>query len=651
MLHVTLFAFFVTGFAAQDASGPSTADKNTYEAVRAKAGQDPAALVKLALWCEAHGLSAERLKHLTEAIGIEPGNIAAQGLLGLISYRGKWLSPKDVLAKRKSDAELSKKLEGYYPRRSALEASIRTLKKDGTGRRRAAVAHEKLGAWCFQQGLKDEAIAHYNTAVQFNPYLDAPWKRLGYVKRNGRWMTRDAIVVLEQEAVARRKADRQWDALLKKCKALLLDQKRAQEAEESLAKVADALAVPSIMRWFGAGSEADQTRAVSMLKKIDGQAPAKELARLAVASDSTLVRQSATDALKEREPRDFVGDLVELVQNPVEYNVQPVQGPGSQGALLIDTPRFTLLRTYDAPPPFNLAETFRGTITYDCDGMPIVFRGVDLDAMRLLNAQNQMLKTLEVKARTQQFFADANIKAAAAQQQLIADVGAIEEFNRQASALNERVLPVLQKAAGSSESTTDQDGLRKWWYDRLGYNYEPPPKVRRLFNAFPNSAPPSLTTWFAPGTAVRTIEGFRPIEEIVTGDLVLSQDVATGGLDFCSVLAVHHNAPNQTLKVTLTNDEILLASVYHRFWRAGSGWAQARDLKAGDVLRTLGTTVAVVSVEPGAVEPLYNLDVAKNRSFFAGKSAVLVHDNTLPPARLAPFDSQPNLDAVPKGVN
>jgi hypothetical protein len=145
------------------------------------------------------------------------------------------------------------------------------------------------------------------------------------------------------------------------------------------------------------------------------------------------------------------------------------------------------------------------------------------------------------------------------------------------------------------------------------------------------------------------MEGFQPIEKVRTGDLVLSQDVATGQLDFRPVLVVHHNAPNQTLRITLSNDDILVASVYHRFWRAGKGWAQARDLSAGDILRTLGNSLRVVAVETGAVEPLYNLDVAQNRSFFVGSACVLVHDNTLPPARLTCFDEPPNLDVASPG--
>ena len=334
-----------------------------------------------------------------------------------------------------------------------------------------------------------------------------------------------------------------------------------------------------------------------------------------------------------------------MIPLPVEYKVQPVQGPGSQGALLIDTPRFKMLRTYDAPPAFTLAQSFRGAITIDpSDGMPVVYRGVDLDAMRKLSFQNQALRTMQVKVRTQEFFLEANVKAAVVQQQLLADVNWIEQFKMQAATLSDRVLPILQTAAEAPASKIDPDGLYTWWYDRLGYSYQPPEQVQAAVNVFPESASPSLTTCFAAGTPVRTIEGFRPIEEIRPGELVLSQDVATGGLEFRPIVLVHHNAPNQTLRITLSNDEILSASVYHRFWRSGKGWAQARELEEGDVLRALGGTLKVVAVEPGAVEPLFNLDVSQNRSFFVGNSNLLVHDNTLPPARGALFDEEPRLE-------
>jgi tetratricopeptide (TPR) repeat protein len=647
MFHFAFLALLATGLAPDDAGGQKAADRKTYEAVRLKAGHDPAALVKLSLWCEAHGLTAERGKHLMEAVGVDPANAAARGLLGLISYRGNWLRPQDVGVKRKSDKDLMTKLEAYHARRAELDASLRTKTHAAGGRHKAALAHEKLGTWCEEQGLKDEAIAHFTTAVQYDPYLDVPWKHLGYVKHHGQWMTREKIAAAEQEATAQRKADRHWDALLRRWKADLGDKKRRNQAEESLASVTDPRAVPAIMRTFAKTQPVDQTRAVSMLDQVEGPTASLDLARLAVFGDLDETREQAIAALKKREPRDYVGLLIELVRFPVKFKVQPVTGPGSRGGLLIDTPRYKLLRTYDAPPAFELASTFRGVITYDADGMPVPYRGIELDTMGSLKPALQLARQVEVNLRAREFMAEANLKAAAAGQQLAADVGALEQFNFQASAINERVLPVLQETAAAPVADADPDTLNKWWYDRLGYSYQPPEQVQVAQNAFPQIPPPRLTTCFAAGTPVRTLDGFQPIEKICTGDLVLSQDVTTGELDFRPILVVHHNPPNRTLRIVLADDEILVASVYHRFWRSGKGWAQARELQAGDILRTLGSTVRVVSVEPGSIVPLFNLDVSRNRSFFVGNGNVLVHDNTLPPARHALFDEPPSLVAVP----
>ncbi len=144
---------------------------------------------------------------------------------------------------------------------------------------------------------------------------------------------------------------------------------------------------------------------------------------------------------------------------------------------------------------------------------------------------------------------------------------------------------------------------------------------------------------------MRTIDGLRAIETLSVGDQVLTQDATTGGLSFQSVLVVHHNAPGATLRVALENGETLVPSIYHRFWRAGQGWALARELKPGDVLRTLEGLTKVVSVSAGPVVPVFNLDVAQTRTFFVGVHSALVHDNTLPATRLVPFDAPTDQNA------
>jgi tetratricopeptide (TPR) repeat protein len=190
--HLVVIAVGLVIVSAQQpqSSPAASADLKTYEAARPKAGRDPLAHVKLALWCEAHGLAPEQARHLTSAISIDPAQVTARGLMGLIDFGGRWVSPDQYADKRKADQTLVKKLETYNARRATLEGLLESSKRVAADPRKAAREHEKLGMWCEEQGLKDQALAHFTTAVQLDPYHDSTWKRLGYVKRRGRWMTR-----------------------------------------------------------------------------------------------------------------------------------------------------------------------------------------------------------------------------------------------------------------------------------------------------------------------------------------------------------------------------------------------------------------------------------------------------------------------------
>ena len=50
----------------------------------------------------------------------------------------------------------------------------------------------------------------------------------------------------------------------------------------------------------------------------------------------------------------------------------------------------------------------------------------------------------------------------------------------------------------------------------------------------------------------------------------------------------------------------------------------ARELKAGDFVRTLTGRTEVLAVEPAPVQPVFNLDVARNCTFFVGSQRELV---------------------------
>ena len=191
-------------------------------------------------------------------------------------------------------------------------------------------------------------------------------------------MNHEQIVAEDRETLAQKHADRHWEPLLRKWAHELASRTARADAEAKLAEISDPRAVPTITRLFAAGSPAYQTIAVRVLGQIAAPVASQELAAIAVYSDDPSVRHAAALALKGRSPRDFAGDIVNRVHAPVEFEVQPVGGVGSRGALVIDSPRFHLVRTYEAPQPFRLASNFGGYAGYDSNGMPIVLQRSDL---------------------------------------------------------------------------------------------------------------------------------------------------------------------------------------------------------------------------------------------------------------------------------
>ncbi len=300
-----------------------------------------------------------------------------------------------------------------------------------------------------------------------------------------------------------------------------------------------------------------------------------------------------------------------------------------------------MLRTYDVPPAFDLASSFRGYFGYDDNGLPVVAQGRELDYMKrqMANPQVVAAKVREIEVRTANILNEATL---AAQVRMADDIRAIDLANDEARKDNARIVPVLEYAAGAPASLgDDEDAWRGWWFDTLGYSFQASPKPTFTQDVAAAYLPYSVRTCFAAGTPVQTLDGVRPIEAVQVGDQVISQDAATGALSLQPVVFVHRNPPAQSMRLTLSDGQYVVCSVYHRFWRANLGWAQARELKPGDPLRSLAGIVRVDRIEPDSVQPLYNLDVASSRTFFVGQTNLLVHDNTLPDHRMKPFDSLP----------
>ncbi len=657
---------------------PAPEDVKAYEKARATVGRDAESHINLALWCEAHGLQSEKLKHLALAVLLKPSQETARGLLGLVADHGKWLRPEAISERVRNDETTTRLLAEYNTKRASLKNS--------------AGAHWKLALWCEEKGLKGEATAHFTVVTRLDPSRNEAWKRLGCRKHNGRWMTEWQIVAERAEAERRRNAESHWKPRLLKLRHDLSssDKARRMAAEDALIQLSDPLAVSSVWAVFVDGGANYQVKAVQILGQINEAAASQALARLAVFARSREVRRAATEILRRRDPRDFVTLLIKWLRDPVRYSVRPADDAGNPAELLVEGKQADVRRVYELPNDVNRIlrnappRLFPASVPFDPfspqnlwlaaggglgPGTTLSPQAIQALTTRPQNAPTILSRqagaivpqtpspatiavTSALDAAAQRdlmlgIFVQAEMQEAIAigQEQLRNDVQSVEALQAQVAQVNGATLSVLT-AVTDQDFGEAPDSWRKWWTDQQGYAYTEAstPLIKPTFTEFVEN--PALqirlntphNSCFGAGTPVRTLSGPRPIEELRVGDQVLAQDIKTGQLYFEPILAVYHNKPAATLRIRFEGGAIVATGI-HRFWKAGKGWIMARELKVGDRVRIVGGTARVEEIVNDVIQPVFNLEVASRGSFFVGPQGALVHDNTLVEAVLQPFDA------------
>jgi hypothetical protein len=635
MVHAVLLCCAMLGDGGTPAV-PTAADREAYDTATGKAGKSAVAHVQLALWCEAHGFPAERIKHLEMALSLEPSNALARGLLGLVTFQGKWAKPEQVKKDLEDDPKIQVLLREY------LERRVRTPQKN-------ADAQLRLAAWCLENGLKDEAMAHYCLVTRLDPSRDIAWVRLGYKKQHNRWVKPDDLAAQKLEADRQKRADTQWKTRLEKLRDAMESpvETRRLKAENEIYQILDPHAVPAIWRTFASGSERLELVAVEMFTQIEGPGASFCLLLLAVDDPSSAVRARAAQALAHRDPRDVIGWMINRLHKPFKYEIRPGANPGSAGTLFVDGERFDFQRFYRFPeldfrlvparPPVILAVA-------QPDATPKQATAMSLEATAIQAPFRRAQSAIIAEATA------ANLQQVGEMQRVVYDdARAIDEANARIDETNARVLPILESLTGQ-QLGVNPGAWRNWWADQLGYvNYDRDSDSKPSFSDIVSA--PDLTVQlptvnvnvvlhhacFAAGTLVQTLGGARKIEAITAGDRILSQQTTTGALSFHTVVATHLNGPAATFRIAL-GGETIVATGIHRFWKAGKGWTMARDLKAGDRVRMLGGVATIDSIEPGTTQMVYNLSVAENHDFLVGSAGLLVHDYGFVLPVSEPFD-------------
>ncbi len=135
---------------------------------------------------------------------------------------------------------------------------------------------------------------------------------------------------------------------------------------------------------------------------------------------------------------------------------------------------------------------------------------------------------------------------------------------------------------------------------------------------------------FAAGTEIFTPEGFKKIEEIKSGDLVLSRNEETGEITPQKVTKTFVTPDKYIRKLSFNGDsDVLYVTNEHPFMVKDKGWIEAKSLSAGEnVLTYSGEWISVSSnTETSKKQTVYNFEVENFHTYFVGKGKICVHNS------------------------
>lgn len=595
LLSACCFLFGVNAHVLGQTGGVE--EQNEAKVTRSKATVTSAELLRKAFSAEIDGDFDARRELLENALSTkgtgrpQPAvrDLAQWSLGKLKDDRGRWVSLDDWIANK----SISRAIEAYE---SLRDNSFESLD-----------AHKSLAMFCMENGLNDQARVHFAQILTQEPDHVAARMALGYVRVGPTWMSQEQLAMLnERQNMFRVSLQNFRPRLMLIAEGLKSNSSKGiKAATESLQKIDSDLAIPAMEVVFGDESEEVTTPIVQWLSRREGQEASIALAHFGIFHPVEGVRRAAAEALQERPVVEYGAAVMDMVLTPFSpAGVIPIQASVNG-------------------PVLGFQKSYRR----------------------------------EGAERDQVFIANTDFNGAISLPQRI------ELLNAQTRSINLRVSELLSTISGRSISPETSD-LWDWWYQEMETSR---PETRRLAShwsnellhsyagislnnrsgtsqfqaaSFPDEEllamrpfrfriglPWRSSECFVAGTPVMTQKGFRAIETIRMGDLVLSKNIETGELAFRPVVRTTERTPIELVTVTLPN-ESFVCTPGHLFWVSGRGWTRARELTEGDVLHGAIEPTEVLQVSVADQKQTYNLVVEEHSNYFVGESLVLSHDVT-----------------------
>lgn len=565
---------------------------------------------------------------------------------GKIKQEGQWLSLQDA----QQQASADKRLAEYRQRRNqSLDHPVH---------------HEKLARWCKKQNLNDQARVHWMHVLRFSPNHRVALSELGLQWYAGKLLAQHEIGNFKELEKQRSKKAKRWKPKAKRLRQAIEhgDARQRLAARKELKQVRDPEAVPALLDEFAevAPTESQtvdrQTELMSVLGSINDSAAINNLLTFAVRSQKEQVRYAAINELKSKPLHEFVPTLLAEMKLPVEASVRIYsvgnqvvtnysygqEGPGENEYEHNYRSAYTIPRN-----KYNRSAAYRTRQinvprrqTRAARSMPAV-RHEAYQCGRLVPAHTH--PAYEVPARFSEartdyrreyvgdFYSpnpeyDSQRRKAISKSQSDATgvKRRVEVFNQAAERQNERIAEVLSEVTGETLDAFPKSWWN-WWSDYLDLHPDLANSGARLQlnQSLMNKEPRGLSR----GTWIWTLEGLRPVENVLPGDYLLSQHPQTGELAYQVVLAIA--APQELEVRKLSFDENSIhCTPGHVLWRAGTGWRRVSKLLPNDSLHSVKESPRLIQSSEAFSIDCYDLIVDGFHTFFVGESGILVHDAT-----------------------
>ncbi len=569
---------------------------------------------------ESHGLDVDRvsqLKSLTE----NEKDLSAKWHSGYVFVDGAWMATGDL-----SEAQLSSAMESYIKLRG-------TEKLSGD-------AHRRLAKWCMSNGLSEQYRAHWHGVLEANQDDAEARKALGFERIGSTWFSKEDIARASKTGNMRLHDLKTWMPKMQQFAIAISssDTRKKSKAIEEIKGIDDTSAIQALYI-TAVQLRGDYARPfVEVIKKHRSAEACLALVKIAVASPESVAAEIAIDGVKEYRLEFFVPELLALIEDDVEMRQDLVVKPN--GELVLEQ---VMLREKS---DLKSMQVINKMITLDSSRLPVgasrastprsigMFGGLTIQSARLLvsSPENESAKSIAKR--------DAERQAEKAEDE-------VRQHNAKAKELRQNVVRVLNATTGANPGTSAQEWWN-WWEGEcednrisskpyvLGYakDYGSLVYGRQVSNVESRSVLPLVSPpvrrceCLVAGTPVQTLSGLRAIESIKTGDMVLSNDIESGKIEFKPVLRTTVRPPVETMVIT-TNKEAIQTTLGHYWWVSGHGWLRTKEIAAGMRLHTATGTCLVESVEPVSEKAVtYNLIVADNHSYFVGVERVLSNDAT-----------------------